>query len=136
MTEGSPRVPCVGGILFDPDGRLLLIQRGNEPGRGLWSIPGGRVEPGENDHTAVVREMREETGLAVLPGRLVGSVQRGRYRIVDYLCTLAPPSTTADLTAGDDATDARFVDAAALADLPLVEGLTETLDGWGVLPRI
>lgn len=135
MTEGSPHVPCVGGILFDPDGRLLLIRRGNEPGRGLWSVPGGRVEPGESQHTALVREMLEETGLAVRPGRLVGSVRRGRYLITDYLCTIAAPDTPADLRAGDDATDARFVDAAALAGLPLVDELEATLAGWQVLPR-
>lgn len=135
MTEGSRHVPCVGGILFDDRGRLLLIRRANDPGRGFWSIPGGRVEPGENDHTALVREMLEETGLAVRPGRLVGAVERGRYRIADYLCTLEHPDGGADLSAGDDATDARFVDAAAFGALPLVEGLTETLDGWGVLPR-
>ncbi|RZT84100.1 ADP-ribose pyrophosphatase YjhB (NUDIX family) [Pseudonocardia sediminis] len=137
MTEGSRHVPCVGGILFDADGRLLLIRRGNEPGRGLWSVPGGRVESGEDDHTALVREMAEETGLSVSVGPLVGSVERGRYRIADYLCSVEHPDGAAgSLRAGDDATDARFVDAAAFAALPLVEGLTETLDGWGVLPRI
>ncbi|MBW0101712.1 NUDIX hydrolase [Pseudonocardia sp. KRD291] len=136
MTEGSRHVPCVGGILFDTDGKLLLVRRGNEPGRGLWSVPGGRVEAGEDDHAALVREMAEETGLAVRPGRLVGSVERGPYRIADYLCTLDDPDgATTSLRAGDDATDARFVDAAAFAALPLVEGLGETLDGWGVLPR-
>ncbi|MDN5914574.1 MAG: NUDIX domain-containing protein [Pseudonocardia sp.] len=141
MTEGSRHVPCVGGILFDADGKLLLIQRGNEPGRGLWSVPGGRVESGEDDHTALTREMFEETGLAVSAGPWVGSVERGPYRIADYLCTLDGPDGpdgpggATSLRAGDDATDARFVDAAAFAELPLVDGLAETLDGWGVLPR-
>ena len=65
---------CVGGIVHDVAGRLLVIRRGHEPGRGLWSLPGGRVEPGETDAQAVVREMREETGLDVRPGPLVGTV--------------------------------------------------------------
>lgn len=125
----------MGGILFDPEGKLLLIRRANEPGRGRWSVPGGRVEPGEDDHTALVREMFEETGLAVRPGNLVGRVQRGPYRIADYLCSLEAPDGAAALRAGDDATDARFVDAAAFAALHLAEGLTEALGGWGVLPR-
>src|SRR4051794_5235641 len=79
-------IACVGGVLFDERGRLLLIRRGHDPGRGLWSLPGGRIEPGEDDPAALVREMAEETGLVVAPGRLVGTVVRGRYVIADYLC--------------------------------------------------
>ena len=41
------RIPCVGAVIKDADGRLLLIKRGHEPAAGLWSIPGGRIEPGE-----------------------------------------------------------------------------------------
>ena len=51
---------------------MLMILRGHEPGKGLWSIPGGRIEPGESDEQAVVREVREETGLEVTCGRLLG----------------------------------------------------------------
>ena len=40
------RIPCVGAVIKDRDGRLLLIKRGHEPGAGLWSLPGGRIEPG------------------------------------------------------------------------------------------
>ena len=47
MTERDTTVPCVGGLTYDDEGRLLVVQRANEPGRGLWSVPGGRVEPGE-----------------------------------------------------------------------------------------
>src|SRR4051812_35800604 len=54
---GRVRVPCVGAVVTDAEGRLLLVQRANEPGRGLWSIPGGRVEPGETARQAVVREV-------------------------------------------------------------------------------
>src|SRR5579862_2911879 len=66
------RVQCVGAVITDPTGRLLLILRGHEPGMGLWSIPGGRIEPGETDQDAVVREVMEETGLAVTCGPLLG----------------------------------------------------------------
>lgn len=142
MTHGSATgsgetglVACVGGLVFDHRGRLLLVRRANEPGRGLWSVPGGRVEPGEDDHAAVVREMAEETGLRVRPGRLVGVVERGRYRIADYLCTLDDVAEQGRLRAGDDADDAAFVDAAAFAALPLVPLLAETLGGWDALPR-
>lgn len=131
MTERDHSVPCVGGLTYDPEGRLLLIQRAHEPGRGLWSLPGGRVEPGEDDAAALVREMAEETGLVVLPGQLVGRVRRGRYSIADYRCTVVGGS----LRAGDDALDARWCDAAALAELPLVDLLAETLAAWHALPQ-
>jgi len=123
MTDRSDDVPCVGGLVYDTDGRILLVRRANEPGR-------GHVEAGESDFEAVVREMREETGLTVEPGRLVGRVQRGRLTIADYRCTV----TGGELRAGDDALDARWCDAADLAALPLVDELLETLTGWGALP--
>ena len=131
MTERDQLVPCVGGLVHSPDGRLLLVRRANDPGRGRWSVPGGRVEPGEDDHAAVVREVAEETGLAVRPGRLVGRVVRGPYAIADYACT--PVGGT--LRAGDDALDARWCTAAELAALPLVDGLLDALAGWDALPR-
>ncbi len=131
MTRSDGAVPCVGGLAYDDEGRLLLVQRANDPGRGRWSLPGGRVEPGEDDAAALVREMREETGLDVEPGPLVGRVQRGRYAIADYRCTVRGGT----LRAGDDALDARFVDRAALAALPLVDLLLVTLTAWEALPE-
>lgn len=127
-------IPCVGAIITDSGGRLLLIRRGHEPGRGLWSLPGGRVEPGETDEQAVVREVCEETGLSVRPGRLIGSVRRnapgGRvFDIRDYAAAV----TGGRLVPGDDADDARWVDRAELARLPLTEGLADALTGWAVL---
>ncbi|WP_037353304.1 NUDIX hydrolase [Amycolatopsis orientalis] len=125
---------CVGGIVFDDQGRLLLIQRANEPGKGQWSLPGGRVEPGETDHEAVIRELREETGLDVRPHTLAGSVRRGRYDIHDYECTWIGGI----LTAGDDASDAQWVDSAELVALDEAGHLTDqlfvTLRDWNELP--
>ncbi len=132
MTQGSESVRCVGGLTYDADGRLLLVRRAHEPGRGRWSVPGGRVEAGEDDGAALVREMAEETGLTVVPGPLVGRVTRGRFAIADYACTVVG----GELRAGDDALDARWCDAAALAALPLVDDLVETLAAWGALPGL
>lgn len=130
----SPRIPCVGAIITDEDGRLLLIKRGHEPEAGRWSLPGGRIEPGESDEQAVVREVREETGLWVKPGRLVGSVERpGRDGAVVDIRDYAASVTGGDLAAGDDADDARWVHPRDLDHLPLTSGLAETLTEWGVL---
>jgi len=131
MTHSDDAIACVGGLAYDDAGRLLVVQRANEPGRGLWSVPGGRVETGEDDAAALVREMLEETGLQVAPDALVGRVRRGRFVIADYRCTVVAGS----LRAGDDALDARFVDRAAMAALPLVDGLLDALTEWDALPR-
>jgi 8-oxo-dGTP diphosphatase len=130
MTEGAEAVRCVGGLAYDERGRLLLVQRANEPGRGQWAVPGGRVEPGEDDAAALVREMQEETGLLVEPGELVGRVRRGVFDIGDYRCRVVGGT----LEAGDDAADARWCGAAELAALPLVDQLMETLREWDALP--
>ena len=127
-------IPCVGAVITDEQGRLLLIKRGHEPAAGLWSLPGGRIEPGETDAEALVREMREETGLEVAPGPLLGAVQRPGedgdvIDIRDYSATI----TGGTLTPGDDAADARWISAEDLHSLPITEGLVEALTSWGVL---
>jgi ADP-ribose pyrophosphatase YjhB (NUDIX family) len=121
--NGSDGVACVGGIAHDLAGRVLLVLRGREPGRGLWSIPGGRIEVGETPEQAVIREMREETGLEVEVGELVGRVVRGRYDIADYACTAVGGA----LQAGDDAVACRWVSDDELDALALVEGVAEFL---------
>ena len=128
------RIPCVGAIVRDGAGRLLLIKRGHEPEAGKWSLPGGRIEPGETDAQALVREMREETGLTVLPGPLLGAVERpgpggSIIDIRDYAATVIDGT----LAAGDDAADARWVAAADVPRLPLTSGLADALASWGVL---
>ena len=140
MTEGQiPMIRCVGAVVHDATGRLLLIRRATDPGRGQWSLPGGRVEPGETDAEAVIRELREETGLEVVPGKLVGSVERpartGIYLIFDYSAQVAGGV----LRAGDDASDARWASATEFTALheagQLVDGLADTLETWNALPR-
>jgi ADP-ribose pyrophosphatase YjhB (NUDIX family) len=96
------------------DGRVLLIRRGKEPLRGRWVVPGGTVELGETLQQALVREMKEETGLVVRPIEVLtvfDQIERdaGRvlyhYVIVDYLCVVE--SGTA--RAGSDAAALAFV---------------------------
>ena len=135
-TNGVPgtEIGCVGAVIKDERGRLLLIKRGHEPGAGLWSLPGGRIEPGETDAEALVREMLEETGLTVEPGRLIGSVKRpGRDGDVIDIRDYAATVVSGTLRAGDDAADARWVSVADLGSLAVTEGLLEALAAWRVL---
>lgn len=131
----SRRVRCVGAIVRDPAGRMLLIRRVNDPGAGLWSLPGGRAAPGESDHNAVIREVREEAGLIVDVGALVGTTEipgpdDAIFDIRDYAATVWGGS----LAPGDDASDARWVTYEEMAGLPLVRGLEQTLASWNALP--
>ena len=135
MNNNNRVIRCVGAVVHDARGRLLLVRRATEPGRGLWSIPGGRVKPGESDATAVCREVREETGLEIDVGGLLGSVRRdvpdgSVFDIHDY----AARAIGGTLQPGDDAADARWVDADEYGALPLVAGLTDALRGWSALP--
>lgn len=126
---------CVGAVILDESGRLLMIKRGRPPGEGTWSIPGGRVEHGESDTAALIREVREETGLEIVPGHLIGSVQRpgpgeSIYDIHDYAATL---KTAKDPEPGDDASAARWVPFEELRTLHVAPGLLEALRAWRVI---
>jgi 8-oxo-dGTP diphosphatase len=136
----SARLQCVGAVIKDGAGRMLLILRGHEPGKGLWSIPGGRIEPGETDEQAVIREVLEETGLTVACGRLLGAAelpgQDGAViEVRDYLAALPPGAAPAAARAGDDAAAVRWVtdaDADAMdARGELTAGLLAALRSWG-----
>jgi ADP-ribose pyrophosphatase YjhB (NUDIX family) len=138
MAVDLPLVPCVGAVVHDTAGRILLIRRGHEPGRGLWSLPGGRVEAGESLAQAVEREVREETGLDVTAAAPVGSVHLPgpgvTFDVVDLACTLIDPDQ--EPVAGDDADAVLVADAPTHAGLSCTPGLRETLGRWGVaLPR-
>ena len=128
-------IPCIGAVVFDDQGRLLLVQRANPPAQGLWSLPGGRQKPGETAEQGVVREVLEETGLTVRVEREVGTVVRqatsgNDYVIRDFLCVVHGDEA---VVAADDAADARFFPVSELADLPTSEGLVEALTGWNLL---
>jgi ADP-ribose pyrophosphatase YjhB (NUDIX family) len=123
----APPEVAVGAIVFDADHRVQLVERGRAPSAGLWSVPGGRLEPGETLAQAVAREVREETGLVVEVGALARVVERigdgHHYVILDYVARVIGGA----LAAGDDARRARFVDEAELASLPVTDGLVPVL---------
>ena len=131
----SPLIACVGAVIHDEQGRLLVIRRGHAPAAGRWSLPGGHVEVGESDEQAVVREVAEETGLTVVVESFVGSVRvradSGSIFVVnDYVARV----TAGVVRAGDDARDARWVSATQLHDLVTTDGLIAALTAWNVLP--
>lgn len=133
---GSPvtwSIPCAGGIVRDGQGRVLLVRRGQEPARGLWSIPGGRIDGDESWDVAAAREVLEETGIRVADARYVGMVERdsgsgSTYVIADFAFTGegAPH-------AADDADEARWYDPEDISTLDTSPGLVEALREWGYL---
>lgn len=115
MKREYPESPLVGvGAVVVEENRVLLIRRGQPPLLGEWSLPGGVLECGETLREAVAREAREETGLLVETGEMLGVYERvirgdaGRVRyhyvLIDFLCRPAG----GDLKAGSDATDVRW----------------------------
>ncbi len=133
----SPAI-AVGAIVIDK-GALLLVKRDREPARGEWSLPGGRVEVGETLREALVREVREETGVDIDVDGLIGVAERVvrdddgdiayHYVILDYVCAARSNA----LKPGDDAADARWVPVGELGDMHLTSGLLEFLADRGVL---
>ena len=127
---------CVGAVAVR-DESLLLIRRGQEPGLGKWSLPGGRVEGGELLAEAVIREVEEETGLEVVCGDLIGRVERfyeDRHLVIlDFRVNLLDDRAP---QAGSDALDALWVPLHDVAELDLVEGLAEFLHDHGVIATI
>lgn len=104
----DPKVAC--GVLIERDGCVLLVQRRNEPGRGLWCLPAGFEDADEPSEHAARREAREETGLDVAIGTLLGVYHytddpRGAGILLIYHAECAPDASP---VAGDDALDAAF----------------------------
>jgi 8-oxo-dGTP diphosphatase len=111
-----PDRPIVAvGAAVCRDGRVLVIQRGREPSRGVWTVPGGAVHLGESMRAAAVREVREECGIEIEVGRVVGildnvvrdenSAIRYHYAIVDF----AARYVSGDLHISDELMDAAWI---------------------------
>ena len=116
MKRVYPDKPVVGvGALIIQKGKILLEKRKNAPGKGKWSIPGGLVELGESPELAVIREVKEETGIEVEDPLLVDVVNnvsldekgkiRYHYVIVDYLVKVR----SGEPKAASDADELRWV---------------------------
>ena len=133
MSGGRPEL-CVGAIAIEDD-QILLVRRGTDPGKGLWSLPGGRVEAGEAMVSAVVRELREETGLSGVCGPMLGWVEHltvdHHLVIADFQVTILDGGLPVP---GSDAVDAAWVAVADLDAVQLVDGLATFLVEQGLVP--
>jgi NADH pyrophosphatase NudC (nudix superfamily) len=106
---------AVAGVIVDEQGRMIVLVRGKEPGKGRWDLPGGFVDPGDTAEEALWREVREEIGLEVKGLRYLGSwpnvyeYMGVRYRTLDlgFVCEVADASHAAPRE--DEITDVLFL---------------------------
>ena len=134
MKREFPEVPLVGvgSIIIEGD-RVVLVKRAHPPIQGQWSIPGGVLEVGELVREAAIREAREETGLIVEPGELLGVFDRVlrdsekrvqyHYVLIDFLCK----RVGGELLAASDAAEVRWFTLEELPALNLAEDTLEVI---------
>jgi ADP-ribose pyrophosphatase YjhB (NUDIX family) len=134
MKREFPEVPLVGvGAIIIEDSRVLLVKRAHPPLQAQWSIPGGVLEVGELIREAAIREAREETGLIVEPGELLGVYDRVlrdleqrvqyHYVLIDFLCR----RTGGELQAADDADEVRWFTREQLPPVNLAEDTQDVI---------
>lgn len=138
MTTPDPALRpqlAVSAVIFR-DGKVLLVRRARSPGKGFYSLPGGRVEHGESLHQALAREVDEETGLKidivglagwreVLPGATAG----GHYVIMSFAARWA----SREPVLNDEHDDYKWLEPGKFGDLKLTGGLLEVVEAAGRL---
>ena len=123
----------IGALIFDR-GRILLVERGKEPLKGYWSLPGGVLEIGETLEQGIVREVREETGLEVEPLKMLEIFERiirdsqgapeYHYVLIDYICRV----TGGSLRAADDASRVAWVPRRLLSAYQITTGTLPVIE--------
>ncbi len=129
MIRSYPSAPMVGVgvIVFNNDKMVLLVKRGNEPGKGLWSLPGGMVELGERVREAGIREVKEECNIDIEPEDVVSVVDliledsdgkvKYHYILIDYLAKFIG----GELMPQSDVMDASWFSQAQIAEIDIPE---------------
>ncbi|HSU58258.1 MAG TPA: NUDIX hydrolase [Bryobacteraceae bacterium] len=122
----------VGALIFD-SGRVLLVERGKPPLAGYWSLPGGGVEAGERLEDAIIREVKEETGLEVATNAIAAVFERlmpdaagtceYHYVLIDFYCSILG----GELRAGSDSRSTGWFPIDSLDDLLMTEGTREVI---------
>lgn len=123
LSRRYPRRPWVGvGVVVWRDNQLLLVRRGRPPAMGSWSLPGGAQEVGETIYQTAMREVAEETGLAVTPTGVITAVdaissdEGGGVEYHYTIIEVSAESPGGDVVCGDDAEDFRWVRPEDLPD--------------------
>jgi ADP-ribose pyrophosphatase YjhB (NUDIX family) len=135
MKREFPEAPLVGvGAIIIEDNRVVLVKRAHPPLQAQWSIPGGVLEVGELVREAAVREAREETGLIVEPGELLGVYDRilrdveqrvqYHYVLIDFLCR----RVGGELFAASDAAEVRWFAKEELSMLNLAGDTEDVIE--------
>jgi 8-oxo-dGTP diphosphatase len=130
-----PKRPVLGvGALIFNRGKILLVERGREPLKGYWSLPGGVLETGETLEQGIIREVREETGLEVRPLKVLEIFERivhdahgapeYHYVLIDYICRV----TGGSLRAADDASRAAWVARNELSNYQITTGTVPVIE--------
>jgi 8-oxo-dGTP diphosphatase len=131
-------IPAVGAVVFK-EGKILTIKRGNEPSKGKWSIPGGRVELGETTFEAAVREVREECSIEVEIERVhycVDNIIRDAEGLIKYhfvIIDLLAKYVSGEIRAQSDALECRWVTPQELLKLDISPMLRDMLESTGLI---
>lgn len=134
-TRRYPERPIIGvGALILNRNRILLVERGKNPLKGYWSLPGGVVESGETLDHAIRREVLEETGLQIEPLGVLEIFERimrdakgaaeYHYVLIDYVCRLIAGTPCA----GDDVSRVAWVKQSSLRDYTITEGTLPVIE--------
>lgn len=132
MPQQQP-ILAASAVIQDSTGRFLLVQRENPPEQGHWTLPGGRVDPGETLEEAAIREVYEETRVTIRIVRELGQLtvpdgKGGTYEIHDFLAELI----SGEPVAGDDAADVGWFRPDELKGMTLTTDLIAYLTRYGV----
>jgi 8-oxo-dGTP diphosphatase len=131
-------ISCVGAVVRK-DGKILLVKRGQEPGKGMWSIPGGAIELGETIYEAAAREVLEECSVKIKIERVLDAVEnivkdgRGRIRFHYVIIDLQAEYVGGRLEAGTDAAECGWFTPEEAAGMDLTPTLRAMFVRQGII---